>query len=239
MSDPPPAAYTAQQIRAADRTAIDKLGIPGLVLMENAGRVISQHVRTAAAKTDTPRVTILCGPGNNGGDGFVIARHLQLSNIPTIVVLAADRAKSRGDADLNLRIIEHLAIPIVDAATPEGLAEARDAIACATVIVDALLGTGATGPCRDPMATLIVLANAAEGVRIAVDVPTGLDADTGEASPPCFQAAITVTLLAHKIGLLNPNASSVVGQLHVGDIGVAPDVVLPTPANTSAENLGN
>lgn len=224
-NDPP--TYTAAQIRAADQHAIKTLGIPGLVLMENAGRAVARITRAAVGKDPEPRVTVLCGPGNNGGDGFVVARHLHVAGIPTIVVLAADRIKSRGDADTNLRIVERLGLPIADATTADGLAEARDVVAGASVVVDALLGTGAKGPLRAPMDALIVFANSSHGRRIAVDVPTGLDADTGEISSPCFQADTTVTLLAHKVGLLKPAAREVVGRLVLGDIGVAASAILP------------
>lgn len=224
-NDPP--AYTAAQIKAADQTAIKQLGIPGLLLMENAGRAVARITRAAVSDDPEPRVTVLCGPGNNGGDGFVVARHLHVAGIPTIVVLAADRIKSRGDADVNLRIVERLGLPIADATTPEGLAEARDAVAGATAVVDALLGTGASGPLRDPMGPLIVFANSVNGRRVAIDVPTGLDADTGGVGSPCFQADITVTLLARKVGLLQPAARAVVGKLHVGDIGVPASAILP------------
>ena len=226
---------TCRQMRAFDRWAVDELGVPSLVLMENAGRVVAEHVRAAlSARTD--RVVILCGPGNNGGDGFVAARHLHNAGVTVAVLLAAGRDKSRGDAGVNLRIIEQLGLRII-AARPaakrsSGRAlksrggsgirrEAERAIHAAGTIVDALLGTGSSGAPRGAVGELIELANeAARATRIAVDIPSGLNADTGVVHEPCFHADMTVTLVAEKAGFAKRAARAALGRVVVADIGV-------------------
>jgi NAD(P)H-hydrate epimerase len=163
MTIPYPAgeALTCRQIRELDVLAIDHIGIPGVVLMENAGRGTAEFVYNTLVNPLADRVMILCGPGNNGGDGFVAARHLHNADVKVDVVLAAGAEKSRGDAGLNLRILERMGLEFIRAFEPHGLEAARGVAEDADVIVDALLGTGSTGAPRDTLATLIELANAA------------------------------------------------------------------------------
>lgn len=241
MSIPYPAGepLTCGQIREVDILAIEHVGIPGLVLMENAGRFAAEFIYEKLVDPPHARVLILCGPGNNGGDGFVVARHLANAGVHVTVVPAAPRAKYHGDAATNLRIIERLDYAIIDAADandprPERLS---DEFERADMIVDALLGTGATGAPRPPMDRLIRQANAAvRATRIAIDLPSGLDGDTGEVATPCFAAHATVTLVAPKAGFAAPGAAEVLGRVVTGDIGV-PRHLIPGRTHFSEPGL--
>lgn len=221
------AALTCRQIRELDVLAIEHVGIPGVVLMENAGRGTAEFIHRTLIDPAADRVLLLCGPGNNGGDGFVVARYLHNADVKVDVVLAAPPNKCQGDAATNLKILERMGLPFIRAFEPHGLETAREAIEEADLVVDALLGTGATGAPRNTTAMLIDLANAAPRARrVAIDIPSGLDADRGEVHEPCFRADATVTMLASKTGFATPAARAVVGRVVVVDIGV-PRILIP------------
>ncbi len=223
---PPGEALTCQQIRELDVLAIEHVGVPGIVLMENAGRRCAEVIHRALVHPRGEQVLVLCGSGNNGGDGFVAARHLHNSGVPVTVALAAAPARVRGDAAVNLRILERMGLPFLPAYEPGGLAQAEAVADRAAVIVDALLGTGSSGELRAPMAALVRTANAARRARrIAIDLPSGLNADTGEPHEPCFRADATVTMVAAKVGFEAPAARSFVGRVVVVDIGVPRELI--------------
>lgn len=220
-------ALTCRQIRELDILAIEHVGIPGLVLMENAGRSVAEFVFELLPDPARASVVILCGPGNNGGDGFVVARHLWNAGVPVHVFLAQAAERIRGDAATNLRIIERLELPIADASQPADRAALQAALQSADVVVDGLLGTGSQGAPRGPMAELIALANAAPRAwRVAIDLPSGLDADRGTPAEPCFRADATLTFVAAKIGFEQPAARAVLGRVVVIDVGI-PRTLLP------------
>ena len=222
---------TRDQCRSADRHAIEELGIPGVVLMENAGRnaadAIEQCLRRARKpKAGGGRTAIVCGKGNNGGDGFVIARHLHLRGHAVSVDLLASPAELAGDAAVNYAIIERMGLTIRRLADAKAIAAAARRWRTCAVVVDALLGTGFAGEVREPMAGVIGAINALERPTIvAVDVPSGLDADTGQAGGAAVRADVTVTFLAAKVGMVNACAQPYVGRLIVADIGVPVDQV--------------
>jgi hydroxyethylthiazole kinase-like uncharacterized protein yjeF len=219
-------ALTCQEIRELDILAIEHVGIPGIVLMENAARAVAEYVYGALLNPTRSHVLLLCGPGNNGGDGFAVARHLRNAGVIVTVALAAPRAKSKGDAGLNLGIYERMEGAVCDASEAEGFKQVRAAAGSADVIVDALLGTGSEGAPRGVMVELIRLANAASRARrVAIDIPSGLDADTGEVSTPCFKADATVTFVAPKVGFAAKAARAVVGRVVVADIGVPRELI--------------
>ena len=216
---------TREQVRAVDARAIDDYGLPGIVLMENAGRnaALLLHSLAAGAAGDGPlRVVIACGRGNNGGDGFVIARHLENLCAEVKLLLACDPAGYRGDAAVNHAVAVRSGIPIEHFASAP-LAEWARAIDGADWMVDALLGTGAVGAPREGTATAIKGINAARaaGARVlAVDLPSGLDCDTGLAAGECIRADVTATFVARKIGFDAPGSAAFTGAVHVLDIGV-------------------
>lgn len=228
MGIPYPAGepLTCQQIRELDILAIEHVGIPGIVLMENAARAVAEVVYAALFDPVRAQVVLLCGGGNNGGDGLAAARHLRNGGVAVTVVLAEAASRRLGDAAVNLAIYRRLAAPLIDASTPAGLESARAAIAAADVVVDALLGTGSKGPPREVVAELIRLGNAAPRARrVAVDIPSGLDADSGEVFDPCFRADATVTLVAPKVGFNTPAAQAVLGRVVTADVGVPRELV--------------
>jgi NAD(P)H-hydrate epimerase len=228
-----PPALTREQSRVIDRLATDKLGIPGLVLMENAGRgVVDVLLRTdpsliqehsLADRHNSGKVTILCGKGNNAGDGFVIARHLEIRGIPVRVLLLASPEELGGDARVNFEILAHTDVPLVDLSSCEDLATALDRQSGdSTWLVDALLGTGARGAPREPLRTAIEWMDGKAAKRLAVDLPSGLDCDTGQPANPTLRADITCTMVAPKIGFRAATAKPLLGQVHVVSIGIPP-----------------
>ncbi|HSW47145.1 MAG TPA: NAD(P)H-hydrate epimerase [Phycisphaerae bacterium] len=216
---------TRDQCRAADRYAIEQLGIPGVVLMENAGRnaadVIERCLRRRAKREGKGgAVAVVCGKGNNGGDGFVIARHLSLRGYDVGIDLLAAPADLTGDAAINFAVAARMNIPIRRLDKPRALSQAARRWRRCAAVVDALLGTGFSGEVRGPMAEAIRHINALEGPTIvAADVPSGLNADTGVPGGEAVRADVTVTFLAAKIGLVNTSARPYVGRLVVVDIG--------------------
>ncbi|WP_428306328.1 NAD(P)H-hydrate epimerase [Lacipirellula sp.] len=235
-----PLVLTRKQVRRVDAIAIERYGISGLVLMENAGRGAVDALLSfdaalggdsgpggraprlagnAATRADYS-VAVLCGKGNNAGDGFVIARHLAIRGVAVRVMLLAAASELAGDALANYAILQQCGVPIVDASHGD-VADLLDAHASgANWLVDALLGTGATGEPREPFAAAIRWMNAQPARRLAIDVPSGLDCDSGVAAAAAVQADLTVTFAAAKPGLLAPQAAGYVGELSIADIGL-------------------
>ncbi len=216
-------ALTREQIREIDRRAIEEYGIAGVVLMENAGRNAAELIRANLKQTDQPAaVCILCGRGNNGGDGFVVARHLFNAGLKVEIILFADPGKLAPDARVNHDIAHKMEIPI------RPFVES-DAVACvsrAQVVIDALLGTGFSGKVRPPLDRAIELFNSADhALKVAIDVPSGLDCDTGQPAAATVRADLTITFVAPKVGFAS--AADYTGKVLVADIG-APRTLLNT-----------
>lgn len=207
------------EVRDIDRRAIEEYGLPGIVLMENAGRGSAELLHALAPRA---AVAIVSGKGNNAGDGFVIARHLENLGHAVRLLLACEPAECRGDAAIAWHVVERAGIPgaRLASATP---VEWERALAGADWVVDALLGTGASGPPRGAIATAIEAVNAAgrHGAKVfAVDLPSGLDCDTGTAAGACVKADVTATFVAPKVGFDAAAAVPLVGEVHVVGIGV-------------------
>lgn len=182
--------------------------------MENAGRNAAEAICQVAADGD---ICILCGKGNNGGDGYVIARHLELLGRQVRIVSCTEPRELSGDAAANMQIAAIAQIPILVAIK---LAEVESAIGTPVVVVDCLLGTGAFGNPREPIASAIRYANKIRSIRIAIDIPSGLDCDTGTACEPTFVADHTLTFVAPKLGFAFSSAAGVLGKVSVLSIGV-------------------
>ena len=205
------------QVRAVDSRAINAYGIPSIILMENAGRgVVDTLCRLGI---DGP-VVVGCGRGNNGGDGLVVARHLDLRRFEVTVLMSCHPDTLSGDAATNYRILARTDVPIqiMSGDTWPDHVVVREA-ETASWVVDAFLGTGATGAPRPPLDRILRHFNALAAKRLAIDVPSGVDCDTGEVADGAFRADHTCTLVAAKPGLLAESAKAHVGQLHVLDIG--------------------
>ena len=224
------------EVRAVDSWAIEQIGAPGVVLMENAGRSCAELIREKLAGVRNPEVCIFCGTGNNGGDGYVIARHLINAGVRTKVILCGDRHKVRGDARINLEILERLghAAESLDPADADAAGRVTTLAGGADMIVDALFGTGLQGELSGHYRSLIEAINALERPIVAVDIPSGLDCDTGEPLGTAIRAAYTVTFVAVKKGFVaSAGASRYTGELYVASIGVEPPVAGKQSSATS------
>ena len=232
-ASPSPFVLTRAQVREVDRRAIDDYGLPGLVLMENAGRNAANLLRELGIHGP---VVICCGKGNNAGDGFVIARHLENSGIDVRVLLSTPVNSFTGDAATNFAILRRAGTPIEEA--PADITTGwRDELARADWIVDALLGTGTQGTVREPFTSAIAAINAANRKVLAVDLPSGLDCDSGAVLGECVRAHHTATFVARKPGFDLTCASEFTGAVHVLDIGV-PRTLLRELSEFSAATSG-
>jgi NAD(P)H-hydrate epimerase len=222
-------ALTREQARALDKRAIAEFGIPGIVLMENAGQGMAELLRSLGA---TGPVAVCCGKGNNGGDGLVIARHLANAGVVMRVLLFAEPQKLPDDARTNAHIVARMATAEPDCLTLEIVpgvvddARLRQALSGCDWVVDALFGSGLRGVVPPPFDGVIAAINDAPGRVLAVDLPSGLDSDTGRPLGSTVRAHHTATVAAPKIGFLHPEAAAWVGTVHVIDMG-APRCLLP------------
>lgn len=210
-------------VREVDRIAIEEYHLPGIVLMENAGRNTAELLCTRGI--DGP-VVICCGKGNNGGDGFVIARHLENRGHEVRMLLFASPQQLQGDALTNYRVLDAAgtSIRVFDDTIDDE--ELSRELRRAGWIVDALLGTGTHGEIREPFTTVIDAVNETGKPVLAVDLPSGLDCDSGEPLNRCIEAALTATFVARKTGFDNPVSRQYTGEVHVVDIGVPRAVIL-------------
>lgn len=221
---------TAAEMRALDRATIEDIGIPAFTLMETAGRAVAHIAIEMLDEEDAPRghVAVVCGPGNNGGDGFVAARVLRDAGVDAAVYLAVARASIRGDAAAHLAVYERAGGLVLGLDGPQQLGELGDAIAGASLVIDALFGVGLSRPLEGHFADIVSLLNHAPHL-LAVDIPSGLDADTGQVLGATVQADTTVTMGALKIALVSAPGFAHCGNIDVADIGI-PSGVLATQA---------
>ena len=213
--------------RAFDAHAIETLGIPGAVLMENAGRGAAEIILGPVGLAAEGRAVIFCGIGNNGGDGFVIARHLFNHGVRVQAVLCGDPTRLRGDALLNYEICRRLGIAVVTLEIEyEGLPKTLQSLCRGSdMIVDALFGTGLKGELAEWFVILFSCLNAQRLPIVAVDIPSGLDCDTGLPLPVSIEAAATVTFGGLKQGFVRtPESRQATGRVFVASIGVEPSL---------------
>jgi len=214
----------ARQMREADRRTIEEIGIPSIVLMENAGRQVVAAIEAMHADLLEDSVAVLCGHGNNGGDGFVVARTLAQRGVDVSVFLVGRVADVRGDARANLDILGRLGFTVVEIADSSAwelhVSEIRD---CA-LIIDAMFGTGLNAPLSGLLETVVADVNGSGIPVVAIDLPSGLSADTPEPIGPFVEAGMTVTLGAPKLCLVLPPGESRAGDIVIADIGIPSDV---------------
>ncbi len=209
-------ALSRDEVREIDRRAIEEYGLSGLVLMENAGRnaaILLDSLSTGG------RIAIVCGKGNNAGDGFVMARHLENLGHHVRILLAAAPQSYQGDAAANLQIVQKAGLEIVDLSTASRSVWDQE-LSSAGWIADALLGTGLTGEVRQPLGSVIEAINESSALIFAVDLPSGMDANTGQPLGICVRAVHTATFVARKTGFDTPGAADWTGPVSVVDIGV-------------------
>jgi hydroxyethylthiazole kinase-like uncharacterized protein yjeF len=213
---------SAESMREVDRTAIEDLGIPSMVLMENAAIGVVDAIGEMYEEAES--AVLFCGPGNNGGDGLAIARHLAVRGYEVRIFLMTERAL-RGDAEVQLGICRRQGLHIQDIESEEDLVEALEHARESDVIVDALFGTGLARPLEGLYAELVEELNDLDVPRVAVDLPSGLNGSRSTPLGPHVQADLTVTFAAPKIAHVFPPASEAVGELVVADLGIPPELV--------------
>ena len=215
----------AAQMREADRFTINELGLSSLVLMENAGRQVVAAMEATFDTLDDMQVGVLAGRGNNGGDGFVIARTLRQRGVEVSVGLVGKVADVRGDARINLEILGRLGLTVVEIGNEQDWElHGAELLAC-DLIVDAMFGTGLREPLSGLLQTVVADINGSGKPVVAVDLPSGLSADTHDVVGDAVQAALTVTLAAPKLPLVMPPAESHCGDLVIADIGIPTEVI--------------
>jgi NAD(P)H-hydrate epimerase len=215
----------AQQMREADRRTIEEIGIPSLVLMENAGRQVVAAMEASFEELRGGRVAVLCGRGSNGGDGFVVARTLNLRGVDATVFLLGETADVRGDARTNLEILGRLGVTVVEVPDAQSWELHFSEISEYDLIVDAIFGTGYRGPLSGLLETVVADVNNTPIPVIAIDLPTGLSADLADVEGEAIQASMTVTLAAPKIPLVLPPGEAHAGDLVIADIGIPSQVI--------------
>lgn len=212
---------TAQEMREIDRQAIEEYGIPGLLLMENAGRQVAEAVRRRLGNVSGKRVVVLCGKGNNGGDGLVAARHLLQAGAVVKVFFICEPEEITGDARVNFQIWERLGQQVYRLlGSSNGLQLLKVALINADAVVDALYGTGFRGRLSDRLSKAVEAVNASGKFVVAVDIPSGLEADTGRVNGPCIRADVTVTFGLPKLGLVLEPGADYTGKVAVADISL-------------------
>ncbi|NNJ28142.1 NAD(P)H-hydrate epimerase [Planctomycetes bacterium LzC2] len=235
MSSPtPPAPLSVAQCRSVDRLCLEEYGLPGAVLMENAARGCAELLWSLTGGAPGP-VAIVCGKGNNGGDGFALARHLAIRGVNVHLFAPFPEPPTEddepGEAAMNARVARRMGLPWTDwtAMNEADLTAALSEAAAAGWLVDALLGTGPSGPPREPMpiAVRAIDASRMNADVLAIDVPTGFDADSGEPFDPdcCVRADHTATFVAPKTGFAANWAANWTGPVSVIDIGAPPAAI--------------
>lgn len=207
---------SVDEARILDKIAVEKFSIPSIILMENAGKNTAEII---LEKFHPQQVAVFSGGGNNGGDGFVVARHLFNNAVKVKVFISQKKSKYTGDALLNLNIIQKIKIPVAY------LSPQKMKIPKVDLIVDALLGTGTKGKIREPYKKIIRKINSVKIPVVSVDIPSGIDADTGKKQEVAVRADLTVTMVAVKKGLLINDGRKCAGKISVADIGITREII--------------
>lgn len=215
MGKSEPIRLTRAQVREIDRRSIEEYRIPGIVLMENAARGAADVAWEMIDRRRSALVMVVCGGGNNGGDGLAVARHLHNRGAQIeISCVLARRRKYEGDAEINYRIVEAM-----------GLDDPFEKREPPTLIVDAIFGTGLQKPPDELACSYIEMINRSGARVLAIDLPSGLDCDTGEPLGACVCASRTVTFVAEKAGFANPASKQYTGEINVADIGCPRELI--------------
>ena len=230
------AALSREQSRQIDRLAVDRLGIPGVVLMENAGVNATDVATGMLEAVEGNKVAVVCGGGSNGGDGYVIARHLHNAGRKVVVYNASDPSQLTGDAAVNYGICLRMGVKLMRCDDAQSLVEQSPHWKAADLVIDAVMGTGfdASNGLAGHLAAVVGAMNVARDARqqggagpmvLAIDVPSGLDCDTGEAPGPTARADATVTFAARKLGFEVDASRQYTGEVFTVGIGVPPALI--------------
>src|SRR4051812_47763766 len=215
----------ATQMRDADRRTIEEIGIPSLVLMENAGRQAVAAMEAVYSDLLDRQIAVLCGRGNNGGDGFVVARTLLQRGCDVAVFLIGRVADVRGDARINLDILGRLGLAIAEVADGQAWELHFSEFSACTLVVDAIFGTGLNAPVSGLIQSVIADVNASGVPVVSIDLPSGLSADSPEPIGDSIEAGTTVTIAAPKLPLVLPPAETRAGDIVIADIGIPAGVI--------------
>lgn len=213
-----PKVVSVKEIQKLDDIAINKYGVPSIALMENAGRSSANIIKRKLKRHLKPFVCVICGMGNNAGDGFVIARHLINAGIRVKIYLIGKGSKLKADAALNYRILKGCGYPIIEI-NKINSALVRD-LKRAGIVVDAIFGVGLNRAVSEPFASIVDAINKNSTYTVAVDVPSGLNATSGDIFGTCIKAKMTITFSYEKSGFRKKQGKSHVGRLYVMDIGI-------------------
>lgn len=219
---------TADEMREMDRQTIESFGLPGRILMENAGRGATRVLMTRYPDIASYTVGVVAGRGNNGGDGFVIARCLFQHGVDVRVYLLSESAKLQGNAADNFHLLAELGVPVAEIPDEAAFSRVRGEMAHRQIWVDAILGTGLNSDVRGFFKTVIEFINSTNRPVLAVDIPSGLHTDTGRPCGACIAATLTATFAFPKIGHIQLPGAEYVGGLHVIDIGIPPYIARQT-----------
>jgi len=214
---------TPEEMDRIDRES-ERLGVPRILLMENAGRAVAEYVRNRLRDPAGRLVVVVAGTGNNGGDGFAAARHLAGYGADVrVILLGREEGLKTEEASLNWHILRNMrrTVRLITADEPSFEESMEETVLNADVVVDAIFGTGIKGRLREPYSKAIDIINRSNAYTVSVDVPSGLDPLTGEIHDKAVQADATVTFHKAKVGLLR--SSGTVGELVVAPIGVPPE----------------
>jgi NAD(P)H-hydrate epimerase len=212
--------YSTKQIRQIDEFAISKLGIPGVVLMENASREIFLNITERISHLNQPKIGFLCGKGNNGGDGFAAARHFSNAGYEVLVIYLGAEKEMSDDCRFNYQVLKRLSSENNRISLKKfSLISSLNALKHCTIVFDALLGSGSQGALREPYLSIIRYLNKIKSIKVAIDIPTGLSADTGYAENS-FNADFTITLGQLKKGLFFGDGCICSGEVEKGGIGI-------------------
>lgn len=214
------------EVREIDRKAIEEYEIPGIILMENAGRNVAEEILKMLAWPKKAKVVIFCGKGNNGGDGFVIARHLYNKgvNVSVYLLTRISNVLADGDASTNLKILLNMNLKVNELLEGD-MKEIRKELQDCNIIVDAIFGTGLSGEVREPARSLIMEINETNIPVVSVDIPSGLDCDEGVVLGAAVKATKTVTFVAAKAGFFKECGREYTGELIVSDISVPKELI--------------
>ena len=216
---------TADEMQQMDRRTIESFGIPGRLLMENAGRGATRFFFKQFSDLKNKRIGIIAGRGNNGGDGFVIARYLAQSGVAVQVYLLTAINRVKGDAAANLKLLKPLEIPVIEIPDENSFSAQQSDMADFDVWIDAILGTGLKSDVKGYFQTVIDYINALRRPVFAVDIPSGLNSDTGQPCGTCIRASATATFGFAKTGHMTYPGKDYTGALEIVDIGIPPYIV--------------
>lgn len=213
-----PLGVSVKVIQDLDRVAIQEYGVPSIALMENAGRSVAFEVVGALLKMDGIRVVVVCGRGNNAGDGFVVARHLVNAGCDVTIILIGKESHLKNDAAVNFQILRKCGCSIYTTETVDDIIS--QILSDADVIVDAIFGVGLNRNIESPYKDFIEAVNSQQGQIVSVDIPSGLNGDTGEIYDVCINADKTVTFSFTKKGFYLGAGPEKAGEVTVVDIGI-------------------